>query len=177
MPDRQPDPVIAMIFAAGRGSRMQPLSDTCPKPLLKVGGKALIVWQIERLAAAGISTIIINHAWLGQTIEAALGNGDQWGVRLLYSPEIQALETAGAIAQARPLFDAYSKTCTFIATSGDIFTQYDYRVLIAQAYHMHQYTEPHMHLVMVPNPHYHPSGDFALRGRAPADTIQPADQP
>lgn len=70
----------AMIFAAGRGERMRPLTDTCPKPLLEAGGKPLIVWQIERLAAAGFTTIVINHAWLGARIEAALGDGARWGV-------------------------------------------------------------------------------------------------
>ncbi|OXH84191.1 mannose-1-phosphate guanylyltransferase, partial [Burkholderia multivorans] len=69
----------AMIFAAGRGERMRPLTDTCPKPLLEAGGKPLIVWQIERLAQAGIETIVINHAWLGAQIEQALGDGARWG--------------------------------------------------------------------------------------------------
>ncbi|OXH82422.1 mannose-1-phosphate guanylyltransferase, partial [Burkholderia multivorans] len=90
----------AMIFAAGRGERMRPLTDTCPKPLLEAGGKPLIVWQIERLAQAGIETIVINHAWLGAQIEQALGDGARWGVRLVYSAEGEALETAGGIAQA-----------------------------------------------------------------------------
>ncbi|WP_455776897.1 nucleotidyltransferase family protein, partial [Burkholderia stabilis] len=71
----------AMIFAAGRGERMRPLTDTCPKPLLEAGGKPLIVWQIEALARAGIETIVINHAWLGAQLEAALGDGSRWGVR------------------------------------------------------------------------------------------------
>ncbi|WP_240202846.1 sugar phosphate nucleotidyltransferase, partial [Burkholderia sp. LMG 13014] len=77
----------AMIFAAGRGERMRPLTDTRPKPLLEAGGKPLIVWQIEALARAGIETIVINHAWLGEQIEAALGDGSRWGVRLAYSAE------------------------------------------------------------------------------------------
>lgn len=77
----------AMIFAAGRGERMRPLTDTCPKPLLEAGEKPLIVWQIERLAAAGVETIVINHAWLGAQIESTLGDGSRWGVALRYSPE------------------------------------------------------------------------------------------
>ncbi|MBV8628851.1 MAG: NTP transferase domain-containing protein, partial [Paraburkholderia sp.] len=77
----------AMIFAAGRGERMRPLTDSRPKPLLEAGGRALIVWQIERLAKAGLRTIVINHAWLGQQIEDALGDGSRWGVSLRYSSE------------------------------------------------------------------------------------------
>src|ERR1700748_1635454 len=92
----------AMIFAAGRGERMRPLTDTCPKPLLEVGGKPLIVWQIERLPRAGIRSIVNQHAWRGAHYEAALGDGSRWQVELRYSPEHEALETAGGIAQALP---------------------------------------------------------------------------
>ena len=93
----------AMILAAGRGERMRPLTDECPKPLLKVGGKPLIVWHIERLVAAGIHDIVINTAWLGHMIEQALGDGSVWNARLHYSHETRALETAGGIAHARHL--------------------------------------------------------------------------
>ena len=93
----------AMIFAAGRGERMRPLTDTRPKPLLEAGGKPLIVWQIEALARAGIETIVINHAWLGEQIEAALGDGSRWGVRLAYSAEGEALETAGVRVESAEL--------------------------------------------------------------------------
>src|SRR5690554_3825789 len=94
----------AMILAAGRGERMRPLTDRTPKPLLCVGGKPLIVWHIERLTAAGVTNIIINHAWLGDQIEATLGNGNQFGARLHYSAETTALETAGGIVKALPFF-------------------------------------------------------------------------
>ncbi|WP_262357513.1 nucleotidyltransferase family protein, partial [Bordetella pertussis] len=93
----------AMILAAGRGERMRPLTDTTPKPLLAVGGKPLIVWHIERLVAAGLRDIVINHAWLGQRIVDHLGDGGAYGARLHYSAEAAALETAGGIAQALPL--------------------------------------------------------------------------
>ena len=93
---------VAMIFAAGRGERMRPLTDAMPKPLLEVGGKPLIVWQIEALARAGIRQIVINHAWLGEQIPAALGDGSRYGVQLHYSAEGEALETAGGIAKALP---------------------------------------------------------------------------
>jgi len=152
-----------MIFAAGRGDRMRPLTDTCPKPLLPVGGKPLIVWQIEALAKAGLADIVINHAWLGEQIEAALGDGSQFGVRLAYSAEGSALETAGGIAQALPLLsDRPHEGEVFLAVSGDIFCDYDYRSLLPRARRMAEAEEPGMHLVMVPNPHFHPVGDFGL---------------
>lgn len=148
----------AMIFAAGRGERMRPLTDTCPKPLLEAGGKPLIGWQIERLAAAGIETIVINHAWLGEKIEASLGDGSRWGVELRYSPETEALETAGGIAQALPLLGSG----VFIAVSGDVFCDFDYTALRDRATALARNELPGMHLVMVPNPPFHPRGDFAL---------------
>ncbi|VXC40207.1 N-acetylmuramate alpha-1-phosphate uridylyltransferase [Burkholderia sp. 8Y] len=148
----------AMIFAAGRGERMRPLTDTCPKPLLEAGGKPLIVWQIERLAAAGVETIVINHAWLGARIEAALGDGSRWGVELRYSPEREALETAGGIAKALPLIGQG----VFIAVSGDVFCDFDYATLRDRADVLARSEEPGLHLVMTPNPPFHPNGDFAL---------------
>ncbi|MDR5737553.1 N-acetylmuramate alpha-1-phosphate uridylyltransferase MurU [Caballeronia sp. LZ016] len=148
----------AMIFAAGRGERMRPLTDTCPKPLLEAGGKPLIVWQIERLSAAGIESIVVNHAWLGEQIEAALGDGSRWGVELRYSPENEALETAGGIAQALPLLGSG----VFIAVSGDVFCDFDYATLRERANSLASDATPGMHLVMVPNPPFHPKGDFAL---------------
>lgn len=151
-----------MIFAAGRGDRMRPLTDTCPKPLLAAGGKPLIVWQIERLAAAGFRTIVINHAWLGNAIEAALGDGSRWGVRIAYSAEGAALETAGGIAQALPLLEDGGRASIFAAVSGDIYCDFDYARLHAQAPRLAAMNEPGMHLVMVPNPPFHQTGDFAL---------------
>lgn len=153
----------AMIFAAGRGDRMRPLTDTCPKPLLAVGGKPLIVWKIEALARAGLRDIVINHAWLGGQIEAALGDGSRFGVRLAYSAEGTALETAGGIAQALPLLSAHPERGEiFLAVSGDIFCDYDFRRLLPRAHDMAGAPAPRMHLVMVPNPDFHPNGDFTL---------------
>nr|MBP7582248.1 NTP transferase domain-containing protein [Vogesella sp.] len=105
----------AMILAAGRGERMRPLTDHTPKPLLDVGGQPLIVWHIQRLAAAGFTDIVINHAWLGSQIEAALGDGSRYGVRLAYSAESTALETAGGIATALPLLG----NAPFVVVNGD----------------------------------------------------------
>jgi N-acetyl-alpha-D-muramate 1-phosphate uridylyltransferase len=152
----------AMIFAAGRGERMRPLTDTCPKPMLEVGGKPLIVWQIERLAAAGYTRIVINHAWLGEKIEAALGDGARYGVQLLYSAERDALETAGGIAQALPLLEQDGAPCVFLAVAGDVFSDFDFARLDEPAAALAARDEPGMHLVMVPNPAFHPRGDFAL---------------
>lgn len=153
-----------MIFAAGRGERMRPLTDAHPKPLLPVGGKPLIVWKIEALARAGFKDIVINHAWLGEQIEQALGDGNRFGVRLAYSAEPSALETAGGIAQALPLLSAAPERGEiFLAVSGDIFTDYDFRALLPRARAMAGAPEPRMHLVMVPNPPFHPDGDFADR--------------
>ena len=157
----------AMIFAAGRGERMRPLTDHTPKPLLEAGGKPLIVWQIERLAQAGFRTIVINHAWLGERLEAALGDGSRWGVELRYSPEREALETAGGIAQALPLLEDAPATQgaageIFLGVAGDVYADFDYASLRAQAVRLAAQAEPGMHLVMVPNPPFHPAGDFGL---------------
>ncbi|WP_109481844.1 N-acetylmuramate alpha-1-phosphate uridylyltransferase MurU [Paraburkholderia sp. C35] len=151
-----------MIFAAGRGDRMRPLTDTCPKPLLKVGGKALIEWQIERLASAGFTTIVINHAWLGSMIEEALGDGSRFGVSLRYSAEGEALETAGGIAQALPLLEDGGEPEVFVAVAGDVYSDFDYGLLRGHAARLAGLDKPGMHLVMVPNPSFHPNGDFVL---------------
>lgn len=142
----------AMILAAGRGERMRPLTDHCPKPLLEVGGKPLIVWHIERLARAGIRELIINHAHLGAQIEARLGDGSQWGVRIAYSAEPPgALETAGGIACALPLLGS----SPFLVINGDIFCDWD----PARA---HLPSHRQAHLVLVRNPAHHAIGDFGL---------------
>lgn len=147
----------AMILAAGRGERMRPLTDSCPKPLLPVAGKPLIVWHLERLARAGIRDIVINHAHLGHLIEAELENGRAWGVHLAYSPEQDALETAGGIAQALPqLGDA-----PFLVVNGDVYCELDYATFCARA--LTRITQgQHAHLALVDNPPQHPDGDFVL---------------
>jgi MurNAc alpha-1-phosphate uridylyltransferase len=141
----------AMILAAGRGERMRPLTDHTPKPLLKVGGKPLIAWHLERLAAAGFKDVVINHAHLGEQIEAALGDGSEWGVRIQYSPEKIALETAGGIANAMPLLGS----APFLVVNGDVYTDIDFGAL--------RLVPPNVaHLVMVDNPPQHIAGDFTL---------------
>jgi MurNAc alpha-1-phosphate uridylyltransferase len=156
----------AMILAAGRGERMRPLTDRTPKPLLPVAGKPLIVWHIERLARAGLKEIVINHAHLGDQIEALLGRGDAWGVSIRYSAEpAGALETAGGIAQALALPDAPLAGDAFLVVNGDIYCDWDF----ARA---HTALRPGdlAHLVLAPNPAHHLTGDFALvDGRVGSD--------
>nr|WP_155450735.1 nucleotidyltransferase family protein [Allochromatium palmeri] len=140
-----------MILAAGRGERMRPLTDHTPKPLLQAGGKPLIQHHIERLAAAGLRELVINHAHLGQQIEAALGDGSAFGVEIRYSPEAQALETGGGIFQALPLLGAEP----FLVVNGDVWTDVDLGGLTISAGDL-------AHLVLVDNPPHNPEGDFAL---------------
>ena len=156
----------AMILAAGRGERMRPLTDTTPKPLLMAGGKPLIVWHLERLAACGFRDVVINHAHLGDRIEAALGDGRAFGLSIRYSPEPPgALETAGGIAHALPLLGSEP----FLVVNGDVWCDWDFRRARALAHRR-------AHLVFVDNPPQHAGGDFCLDGetvRYAADRIGP----
>lgn len=147
----------AMILAAGRGERMRPLTDHTPKPLLKVGGKPLIVWHIEHLAKAGFREIVINHAHLGAQVEQSLGNGAQWDVSIQYSPEANALETAGGIANALHLLG----NAPFCVVNGDVFTDYDFERLVRSANAV-MAGDALAHLVLVNNPPQHPNGDFSI---------------
>lgn len=149
----------AIILAAGRGERMRPLTDTVPKPLLEAGGKPLIVRHIEKLAAAGFTQIVINHAHLGALIEDALGDGARFGVAIAYSREPEALEAGGGIANALPLLGA----APFAAVNADVFSDYDYARLACAVGRL-GHPGPLAHLVLVDNPDHHPAGDFALRG-------------
>jgi N-acetyl-alpha-D-muramate 1-phosphate uridylyltransferase len=149
----------AMILAAGRGERMRPLSDGTPKPLLTAGGKPLIVWQIEALARAGFCDIVINVSHHAQQMMDILGDGAALGVRIAWSVETEPLEVAGGIATALPLLPWGPA----LIVSGDIWTAFDYASLAQRAHAIaHDPTAPRVHLVMVPNPPFHPSGDFVL---------------
>ena len=147
----------AMILAAGRGVRMRPLTDSTPKPLLPVRGKPLVVHLIERLRRAGFADIVINVAHLGAMIESALGDGAALGVRIAYSREARALETAGGIAAALPLLGEGP----FVVANGDIYSDFSFERLrpIAQVLSEHTLA----HLVLVDNPPHHAAGDFCLR--------------
>jgi len=150
-----------LLLAAGRGERMRPLTDELPKPLLKIKDKSLLQWHLEALSAAGIQNVVINHAWLGQKIEDALGNGSRFGIQIQYSPEGTALETAGGICKALPLLnpDDY-----FLVINGDVFCP-DFPIgKLIETHSVLRGSEnpPLAHLVMVPNPVQHPDGDFYL---------------
>lgn len=156
----------AMILAAGRGERMRPLTDHCPKPLLQVGGRSLLEWHLLALARAGVREVVINLAWQGAMIPAALGDGSRFGVRIAYSDEHEhALETAGGIIQALPLLGE----APFLVINGDIWTDFDY------ARPPRLDAEAQGSLILVPNPPQHPRGDFALlprrEGEAEADIL------
>lgn len=140
----------AMILAAGRGERMRPLTDHCPKPLLEVRGKPLIVHHLEALAKAGIRSVVINLSWLGSQIREALGDGTAHGLRIHYSEEPEALETAGGIVQALDQLDE-----EFIVVNGDVFSDFDFRDLLA--------LDAQAKLVLVANPSHNPNGDFAIQ--------------
>jgi N-acetyl-alpha-D-muramate 1-phosphate uridylyltransferase len=159
----------AMILAAGRGERMRPLTDTTAKPLLRVAGKALIVWQIEALARAGFRDIVINASHHAAQMVDALGDGSALGACVRWSLEPEPLETAGGVATALPLLSPGPA----LIVSGDIWTAFDYASLIPRAEAMASgNASARVHLVMVPNPRYHPRGDFALRdGKLYADGV------
>jgi MurNAc alpha-1-phosphate uridylyltransferase len=154
----------AMILAAGRGERMRPLTDHTPKPLLSVGGKAIIVRIIEALVMGGFTDLIVNIAHLGRKIAATLGNGEQFGATIVYSDEgDSALETAGGIIKALPLLG----DAPFLVVNGDINSDYPFAKLRGQAVDL-------AHLVLVANPPHHPRGDFGLSGGLVEDGAQPA---
>lgn len=147
----------AMILAAGRGERMRPASDRIPKPLLPIAGKPLIAWLLERLVRAGITDIVVNVSHLGSLIERALGDGAAFGAHIVYSREVEALETAGGIAAALPLLGA----APFLAVNGDIYTDFDFSRLGTLADGLSG-AGALAYLVLVDNPPHHPRGDFSL---------------
>lgn len=145
-----------MILAAGRGERMRPLTNSTPKPLLKVAGKMLIEYHLEKLKSAQVTDVVINHAWLGEKIEQALGDGSRYGLNIHYSAESEALETAGGILNALPLLRGVGdEDEAFIVINGDIFCNYDISALPTSLTGL-------AHLVLVNNPPHHPEGDFVL---------------
>jgi MurNAc alpha-1-phosphate uridylyltransferase len=157
-----------MVLAAGRGERMRPLTDAQPKPLLTVAGKRLIEYHLERLAAGGFREVVINTAWLGDMIPAALGSGAQYGLAITYSHERpEALETGGGIFQALPLLGSGP----FLLVNGDVWTDIDFGALRR---------EPPAgslaHLVLVRNPPQHPRGDFVLQEGVPGQGLVSEDE-
>lgn len=144
----------AMILAAGRGERMRPLTDHIPKPLLEVAGKPLIIWHLEKLAKANFEEVIINHAHLGGMIEAYVGDGSRWNLKVTYSREGSPLETAGGIKKALPLIGDQP----FLVVNADIYTDFNFATIKNR-----NLNDCKGHLVMVKNPKQHPDGDFFLQ--------------
>lgn len=156
-------PMRAMILAAGRGERMRPLTDTCPKPLLAVRGQPLIAWHLAALARAGVREVVINTAHLEDQFPAALGDGNRWGLRLHYAAEGRlyggALETAGGVASALPLLAPHGDE-PFWVVSADIYApDFAFDTALAQAFAA---STDEAWIWVVPNPEFNPKGDFAL---------------
>ncbi|MDP2609877.1 MULTISPECIES: N-acetylmuramate alpha-1-phosphate uridylyltransferase MurU [unclassified Oceanobacter] len=160
----------AMILAAGRGQRMAPLTDHCPKPLLALAGKPLIEHHIDKLVAAGMTDLVINHAWLGEMIEARLQDGHQFGANIRYSAETDALETAGGIRKALPLLGDQP----FLVINGDVWTDWDYREAVQVASSEMVTGNTLAWLWLTDNPDHNPTGDFFLDG---TDVAAEADGP
>lgn len=145
----------ALIFAAGLGERMRPLTDTTPKPLLLAGGKPLIEWHLQKLAAIGIREIVVNTSWLAGQFPSVLGDGGRWGIDLHFIYEGETpLETGGGMWNALPFLRDGDEA--FIAVNGDVWTDYDFSLLPDEP-------KGDAHLVLVDNPPQHPLGDFVLR--------------
>ncbi|MBC7657197.1 MAG: nucleotidyltransferase family protein [Frankiaceae bacterium] len=146
----------ALIFAAGKGERMRPLTEHTPKPLLQAGGKPLVAWHLEKLGALGVADVVLNTSWLAQCFEPVLGDGSRWGLRLHYSYEgPEPLETGGGMHKALALLG----DAPFIAVNGDVWTDYDFSRLPREPARL-------AHLVMVDNPVQHARGDFHLDAQA-----------
>lgn len=161
----------AMILAAGKGTRLQPITDNLPKPLVEVGGQPLIVWHIKALKAAGIVDITINTSWLAEKLQQALGDGEKYGVTLHWSVEEEPLETAGGIFHA--LQTGKLKDEPFILVNGDVWTTYDFTQLVDYEMSADQLA----HLLMIDNPNHNGQGDFAIQnGLASQEAIGGGDK-
>jgi MurNAc alpha-1-phosphate uridylyltransferase len=168
------DALPCLLLAAGRGERMRPLTDTTPKPLLQIQGKSLLQWHIEALLAANARRIVINHAWLGEQIELALGDGAKWGAQIQYSPEETALETAGGIRKALALLNPEPY---FLVINGDVFCP-GFPIAAFTSRFQAQLSNGNKllaYLALVPNPPQHPDGDFYLHGEQVNDKPRDAD--
>ena len=155
----------AIVLAAGRGERMRPLTDRCPKPLLVVQGRPLIEWHLLALARAGVRAVVVNTDWLEDQFPAALGDGSRFGMAIHYSFEGRdhggALETAGGIAKALPLLAPQSDTTPFWVVSGDVFLPgFDFATGVVGE--MVAQPERLAELWLVPNAPHHPRGDYGI---------------
>lgn len=157
----------AMVLAAGRGERMRPLTDACPKPLLPVGGKPLIAWQIERLVRGGYDELVINVSYRADQIVDWVGDGARFGARIAYSPEAEPMESAGGLAQALPLLSEGP----VLVVAADVYCDFDYAGLAAPRQAIAAATGALAHLVLVPNPPFRPEGDYSLSGAGPLGRV------
>ncbi|UHQ19684.1 nucleotidyltransferase family protein [Lysobacter sp. KIS68-7] len=149
----------ALVLAAGLGERMRPLTNTTPKPLLEAGGKPLIAWHLERLAAIGVRDVVVNTSWLAPRFPEVLGDGERWGLKLHFVYEGPTpLETGGGMLNALPLLG----DAPFLAVNGDVWTDFDFARLPKEPRGV-------AHLVLVDNPPQHPAGDFALHAGGRVD--------
>jgi MurNAc alpha-1-phosphate uridylyltransferase len=143
-----------MLLAAGRGERMRPITDSTPKPLVRVGDRPLIAWHLAALARAGIREVVINLSWLGHQVRTTLGDGRDYGVSITYSDEGPVpLETGGGIFRAVPLLGPGP----FLVVNADIWTDIDFAAVALEEH-------AHARLLLIPNPPHHPRGDFGLEG-------------
>lgn len=154
----------AMILAAGRGERLRPLTDRVPKPLVPAGGKPLVAWHLERLAAVGFRDVVMNVSHLRESIERTLGDGGAWGLRIAYSREAVPLETAGGLATARALLGE----APFLLVNADVWCDAD-----LGAFARRPLGELLARLLLVPNPPFRPKGDFSLRDGLAGDAASP----
>ena len=154
----------AMLLAAGRGERLRPLTERIPKALVPVGGKPLLAWHLERLAAAGCREAVINVSHLADQIVDYVGDGARFDLKVAFSREAEPLETAGGIAQARPLLG----DAPFLLVNADIYCEVAFRPLLARGL-----SGMLAHLVLVPNPAHRPKGDFSLAGQRIGDDPAP----
>lgn len=157
----------AMVLAAGRGERMLPLTDTCPKPLLPVAGKPLIVWQIERLVRGGYDELVINVSYRAGQIVDWLGDGARFGARITYSTEAEPMESAGGLAQALPLLGEGP----VLVVAADVYTGFDYAGLAAPRETIAAAAGTLAHLVLVPNPPFRAQGDYSLSAAGPPGRV------
>jgi MurNAc alpha-1-phosphate uridylyltransferase len=155
---------VAMILAAGRGKRLQPYTNTCPKPLLHLKGQPLIEYHLQKLSDAGFEKVVVNCAWLAEQFEPSLGDGSRWGLKIVYSYEPEGgLETAGGIIRARNhLGDA-----PFALINGDVFSEFDYQVLADKVVTLA--SDVNGHLILVPTPDFKEQGDFGLQNHRVLD--------
>ena len=144
----------AMLLAAGRGERLRPITETCPKPLVEVRGKPLIVYHLEALARSGIEGVVINLGWLGHKIAEHVGSGSEWGLDVVYSPEgDNILETGGGIQRALPLLGCQP----FLVVNADVYTDMPMPLTLDD--------DALGHLMLVPQPSHRDVGDFSIDGR------------